>query len=203
MDSMLFLKKQYVEPPAGRQILKQEEYGHLIQANQVLEEAHKKAGETMAKAYEIYEAKKKQGYEDGLEQGRREHAEKIMDTALRTVDYFESMEKALAGLVLQCLERVIGEFDDGELILKIVRSGLAVARNEKRVVVRVSAEDAKSVEKATSEFLQAYPGISILDIVTDERLSKGACLIESELGVVDASIDTQLKAIKRAIDKRI
>ena len=203
MDSMLFLKKQNVQPPAGQQILKQEEFGYLIEANKVLEQAHAKASETIAKAYEIYEAQKEQGYEDGLEEGRREHAQKIMDTALQTIDYFESMEKSIAGLVTQCLERVIGELDENELILKIVRSGLAVARNEKKVMVRVCPEEVKTVQEATSSLLQAYSGISLLDIVADERLSKGACLIESELGVVDASITTQLEAIKRAINKRI
>ena len=203
MDTVLFLKKQHFQPPAGKQILKQDEYGYLVEANKILEEAHTKASETIAKALEIYDAKKEQGYEDGLEEGRREHTEKIMDTALQTIDYFESMEKSIAGLVTQCLEKIIGELDDSELILKIVRSGLAVARNEKKVVVRVCTDEVKAVQKAVSTLLQAYPGINILDIVADERLAKGACLIESELGVVDAGLDTQLEAIKRAIDKRI
>ena len=80
MDSMLFLKKQQVLPPAGKRLLKADEYGQLIKANEILDQAHKKATETISRAYEIYEAKKKQGYEDGLEKGRLEHIEKIMDT---------------------------------------------------------------------------------------------------------------------------
>ena len=122
---------------------------------------------------------------------------------MKAIDYFESMEKSLAGLVTQCLEKVIGEMDDQDLILKIVRSGLAIARNEQRVVVRVCPEELKVVQEANANLLQAFPGISILDITADPRLKRGACLVESELGVVDASLDTQLTAIKRAIAKRI
>ena len=203
MDTMLFLKKQGVTPPAGRSVLKENEYGQLIKANEILDQAHQKASEIIAQAYEIHEAMKKQGYEDGLEEGRLEHAEKIMDTAMKAIDYFESMEKSIAGLVTRCLEKVIGEIDDEELILRIVRSGLAIARNEKRVAVRVSVDDLEAVKDATSRLLQAYPGISVLDITADSRLSRGACLLESELGVVDASLNTQLEAIKRAIAKRI
>lgn len=203
MDPMLFLKKQCATPPAGKRILKKDEYGQLIRANEILDKAEQKASETIAQALEIYEARKQQGYQNGLEEGRLEHAEKIMDTTMETIKYFESMEKSIAGLVTQCLERVIGEIDNEDLILRVVRSGLAVARNEKRVVVRVCEDDLQAVKDATSSLLQTYAGISILDITADSRLTKGACIIESELGVVDASIDTQLEAIKRAIDKRI
>jgi type III secretion protein L len=200
---MLFLKEQRVTPPAGKRLLKAGEYGQLIKANEILEQARQKASETIAQSCEIYEAKKKQGYEDGLEEGRLEYAEKIMDTTMKTIEYFGSMEKAIAGLVTQSLEKVVGEMDEAELILRIVKSGLAVARNEKRVLVRVCADDLKAVQDATSQLLQRYHGISILDITADARLTKGSCLIESELGVVDASLDTQLEAIKRAIEKRI
>lgn len=203
MDSVFFLKKQNVSLPAGKPILKADEYGQLIEANEILDQAHQKASETIAQAYEIYETNKKKGYEDGLEEGRLEHAEKIMDTAMQAIEFFESMENSTAGLVTKCLEKVIGEIDDDELILRIVKSGLAVARNEKRVVVRVCVDDLDAVKKSTSTLLQAYPGISLLDITADSRLTKGACLIESELGVVDSSLDTQLEAIKRAISKRI
>ena len=203
MDSMLFMKKQSVLPPAGRRLIKADDYGRMIEANKILEAAHEKAAETLAQAREIYESKKRQGYEDGLEEGRMEHLEKIMDTSMKAIDYFESMEKSIAALVTQCLEKVVGEMDNDVLILRIVRSGLAIARNEQRVVVRVCPEELKAVQDANSALLEAHPGISVLDIIEDPRLKRGACIVESELGVVDASLTTQITAIKRAIAKRI
>ena len=70
-------------------------------------------------------------------------------------------------------------------------------------MVRVCEDDLDAVQNSLSSLLQTYPGISFLDIAADSRLKRGACLIESELGVVDSSLDTQLEAIKRAILKRI
>lgn len=203
MDSMLFLKKQSVMPPAGNRLIKADDYGQMIAANEILDAVHEKATETMAQAREIFESKKKQGYEDGLEEGRMEHLEKIMDTSMKAIDYFESMEKSIAALVTQCLEKILGEMDNDDLILRVVRSGLAIARNEQRVVVRVCPADLKAVQGANSILLQAYPGISVLDITEDPRLKRGACIVESELGVVDASLETQVAAVKRAIAKRI
>ena len=46
-------------------------------------------------------------------------------------------------------------------------------------------------------------GASFLDVVSDARLERGACLLESELGVVDASLETQLKALENALRAKI
>ena len=42
-----------------------------------------------------------------------------------------------------------------------------------------------------------------LDVVPDARLERGSCLLESELGVVDASLETQLKALENALRSKI
>ena len=42
-----------------------------------------------------------------------------------------------------------------------------------------------------------------LDVVPDASLERGACLLESELGVVDASLETQLKALENALRSKI
>ena len=204
MDPVLFLKTTHVvAPPPGTKVIKKETYGLMVEANEILEQTRKKAAGIIAQAEEIYEAKKKQGYEDGMEEGRISHAEKIMDTAMKSVDYLGAMEKSIAGLVIQCLEKVVGEMADEELILRIVRSGLAVTRNEKKVHVRVSPGELAFVKDEVSNLLATHPGISVLNITPDGRLKKGDCLIESELGVVDASLDTQLTALRRAIARRI
>lgn len=204
MEPVFFLKhKSLVAPPPGTKVIKRQEYGQMSQANQILEQARQKAAQTIAQANEVYEARKQQGYEDGLEEGRMAHSEKIMDTALQSIAYLETTEKSVAGLVIQCLEKVIGEIDDDELILRIVRSGLVVARNENQVRVRVCEQDLPAVKNKLDTLLQAYPSIRVLDIMPDRRLKKGACIVESELGVVDAGIDTQIEAIRRAIAKRI
>ena len=203
MDSVFHLKKQNLSAPAGKNFLKAEEYGQLLKANEILDAAHITASETIAQAHEIYEINKKKGYEDGLTEGRLEHAQKIMDTAIEAIEFFGTMENTIAKLVIECLEKVIEAIDKEELVLEIVKSGLAIARNEKRVVVRVCEDDLDAVQNSLSSLLQTYPGISFLDIAADSRLKRGACLIESELGVVDSSLETQLEAIKRAILKRI
>jgi type III secretion protein L len=172
----------------GTKVLRAEEYGELVQAGEIVEMAR-------AQARRIYE--------DGLDKGRMEIAERMMDTVGQTVDYLGSVEESVTDVVIQALRKIVGEMDDRERIVRVVRNALAVVRNQNRVTARVSPKDAERVKGAVDEILSGYPGIAFLDVSADSRLSPGGCILESEIGVVEASVDIQIEAIRKSLLKRI
>ena len=75
---------------------------------------------------------------------------------------------------------------------------------DRHVTIRVAPADEKAVREGLASMLASVPGgASFLDVVPDARLERGACLLESELGVVDASLETQLKALENALRSKI
>ena len=72
-------------------------------------------------------------------------------------------------------------------------------RGEQKVTVRVSPADEPAVSKA----LAAMTSGSYLNVVADPRLKRDSCILESDLGVIDASLETQLKALERAFSAKI
>ena len=202
MDPMFLINRENITLPPGKKIVKAHEAATLVAAENLLSQAQQEAGKIIAHARATYEAQEQKGYEDGLEKGKSELVEKIMDTTLATVDYLNSIEKTVADLVIKGIEKIIGQMDEEELVYKMVKSGIAVARNERKVVVKVSSQDLGIVQSRLDDMLSNYAGIGVLDVVEDRRMKKGDCIIESELGIVDASLTTQLAAIKRAVEKR-
>ena len=145
-----------------------------------------------------------EGYRDGVEEGRLEHAEKVMETVLSSVEYIEGIEATLVNVVAVAVRKVIGEIDENERIVRIVRNALVTVRNQQHVTIRVAPADEKAVREGLASMLASVPGgASFLDVVPDARLERGACLLESELGVVDASLETQLKALENALRSKI
>jgi type III secretion protein L len=51
--------------------------------------------------------------------------------------------------------------------------------------------------------LREYPGLGLVEVAADARLAKGSCTLESELGVIDASLETQIEAIRRSFLRRL
>ena len=48
-----------------------------------------------------------------------------------------------------------------------------------------------------------FSKFSFMTVIADARLERDSCIIESELGVVDASLSTQLKALENAFKSKI
>ena len=202
MGSLFRLTGDTVTPSAGTRVLKASEAAVLLEANAVLDAARERVADMERKAGEAYERRREEGYRDGVEEGRLEHAEKVMETVLSSVEYIEGIEATLVNVVAVAVRKVIGEIDENERIVRIVRNALVTGRNQQHVTIRVAPADEKAVREAS--MLASVPGgASFLDVVPDARLERGACLLESELGVVDASLETQLKALENALRSKI
>ncbi len=118
-----------------------------------------------------------------------------------TIDYFEKVEERMTQLVMQCMRRVVADFDDQKRVVTVVRSALAAVRNQKQITLKVAPDRVEMVKAATDELLAAYPGIGYLDLVADSRLHDDACIVETEIGVVEASIEGQIAALGRAFTR--
>jgi type III secretion protein L len=203
MGALFRLNHNAVSPVAGTRVLTRSEAALLLTAGELLAAADQRARETEEKAKLAYELRRTKGYEDGQEACRGEYAEKVLEVALQSVEYIEGLEQTIVKVVTEAVERVIGEIDANERIVRIVRTALSTVRNQKRVVVRVAPADGKAVTEGLATMISHSPGVAgFLDVVTDPRLSAGSCILESELGVVDASLETQLRALKKALNAK-
>lgn len=204
MGCLFRLASDGVQPVAGQRILKSADVAMLVEANALLAAARERAERITQEAEVAYEERRQEGYRDGQEEGRLEHAEKLLETVLSSVEFIEGIEATLVRVVSEAIRKVIGDLDDDERIVRIVRNALISVRNQQRVIVRVASADEKAVAEALRPMMQAVPGSNnFLDVIADPRLERGACLLESELGVVDASLETQLKAFENALQAKI
>lgn len=203
MGTMFRLNDDSIQPAPGTKLIKSAELGQLLEAGALLEAARKKAAELEKAALEAYEEKKLEGYQDGLEEGKLEHAEKMMETIISSVEFIEGIESTLVNVVTQSIRKIIGEMGDRERIVAIVRNALNVVRGQQKVTVRVSPADEEAVLQAMAAMTSGSSGSSFLTVIADVRLEKDSCILESELGVVDASLSTQLKALENAFLSKI
>ncbi len=101
----------------------------------------------------------------------------------------EEAESSVAAIAVAAARKVVAE----ELSLRpehiraIVGAALERVRRASRVRVRVHPSDA------------AHLVLSDVPVVEDESIERGGCVVESELGDVDARLEVRLAAIERAL----
>ncbi len=199
MDTLFQVDKSLPTPAAGTRILKAADYKEFLKARDIVAAARERAAEIEKQAEEKYEERLKEGYEDGIEQGKMEHAEKMMETVLASVEFIENIERTVASVVTQSVKKIIGDLDDDERIVRVVHTALNTVRGQQKVTVRVAVADEPAVSKA----LEAMTNGNYLTVTADPRLERGRCILESDLGVVDASLQTQLAALEHSIQAKI
>jgi len=183
------------------QVLSGQDLAAWRSAQDLVAAAELQAQAIRADAQTAYDAEKKRGYEEGLEEARLEQAEQMIENVSRTIDYFSKVEGQMVDLVMQAVQKIISDFDDQERVLITVRNALSVVRNQKQMTLRLHPLQVDVVKARVNELLASYPGVGYLDIVGDNRLQADACILESEIGLVEASLEGQMAALRGAFTK--
>jgi type III secretion protein L len=183
-------------------LIKAATWARYCEATAIVEETHAYAQTMRHKAEEAFEAEKQRGYEQGVLEGRQEHAEQIMDTVLKSIEYIEGLEKGVSTLVGEALRRILGSLPPEELMASVVRQYLSLVRSQKQIVLRVSPLDEEAVKAKLADILREYSSSAFVDVQPDGRLAQGACILQSDMGIIDAGVETQIRAIINALEKK-
>ena len=185
----------------GSRVVKRADIGALAEAEALLADARAQADAILAGAEAAFEAERRRGWEEGLAEVRMEEAEKMIETVGRTVDYFSKVETDMVDLVMNAVRRIMDDFDDTDKVLMAVRNALSVVRNQKQMTLRLHPQQVELVRTRVNELLAAYPGVGYLDLVPDGRLAMQECILESEIGMVESSVEGQIQALRNAFQK--
>ncbi|MDR1534541.1 MAG: HrpE/YscL family type III secretion apparatus protein [Planctomycetota bacterium] len=200
---MLLFPSGGVAPEPGAVILKAGEYAELTAAGELLARAGERAAAVSLQAEADAGRRLREGYEEGLRQGRDEAAGQMFEAITASVEQLAGMESALVKVVMQSLRTILGEFDREDLVARTVAHALRLVRDEKRIVLRVSPEDVPRVEARLDGMLKRYTGIGRIDVTADAGVSSGGCVIETEVGVIDATLDRQLEIIEATFRRHL
>lgn len=188
--------------PAAR-IVRAADHAALLQADVLVAQARAQADAIVAQAQSAFEAERERGYADGKEEALMGQAERMIETVGRTIEYFAGVENEMVDLVMSSVRKVIDGFDDREKVMIVVRNALAVVRNQKQMTLRLHPDEVETVRGHINDLLAAYPGVGYLDILADGRLARGACILESEIGMVEASLENQIQALRTAFQRTL
>lgn len=196
---MLGLKHQGVELLPRGPVLKADEFAALTTAAEVVARAEAEAREIVAQARREAAEERERGHREGLEAGKAEAGAQLVATLAQSAAHVARLEAGVVEVVIRATRRVLGEFDARDRVERIVRQALELVRNETQVRLRVSPAQRDWLQSRVESLLAGFPRIQFLDIQADPRLPVDGCVLETELGVIDATVETQLRAIEQAL----
>ncbi|MCY4177058.1 MAG: HrpE/YscL family type III secretion apparatus protein [Endozoicomonadaceae bacterium] len=199
--TIITLTTHQLNLPPGKKVLTRREYQQVVKAGQIIAKAKERAQQIEQEAKEHFEAEKKRGFDEGMLESQIEQSEQMLKVVERTINYLTDVEDTMADILLSAVKKVIDGFDDKKLVAGLIKSALQHVRNENQVTVRIAPEQYAHVKDQVNAILAEYKGVGFINPVSDQRLSAGSCILESKIGVIDASIDVQMEALKRRFSK--
>ena len=201
---MLLVNKPDFTLQSDRRVVKATDVATVRSAAEILAAAEADAARIREEAKVAFEAEKRRGYEKGLDDGKMEIAMQKLDQVDSSVAFMEGVEEKMAEIVMKALKTCVTEIGDREMVVQIVRKTMAaVIRTQRTVTLKVAPELVETVRARISELTASFPTIETFDVVEDLRLKGAACVLETEAGVADASVETQLAAIEKSLKKHI
>ena len=200
MESKFRIRDNVLELVAnGVKVIKSADFEDYLAADRVIREAVEKSKEIEQSARENYEIMREQGYQDGLNDAKAETAQTLTELTAEYADSVSSLQDALANILPSLVKKVVGSFEDSEIIIKLVNSTVSNLSAEKRLRLLVAPSLKEQIEARVGEILQQHPMIEFVEVIADPKLSDRVCELESETLSVRLDIDQQLEKIKTVV----
>lgn len=146
------------------------------------------------------------GYQDGLEKGKREAdaiKRELEEEGKKLKAQYESMIEKLEPQFIDALSGIYEHIFHVELsgyrdiIVNLIADTLRKTDGAKNYIVHVSKEDYPYV--SMQKKLLMGTGASLLEVVEDITLTKNQALIETDGGIFDCSLGTQLEELGKKL----
>lgn len=157
------------------------------------------------------EEAKQQGHAEGFESGEQKgfeawqeqiaHAGRIIESAEQAFhERLNEAEPTVIDIAVQALEKMLGpEWLPDEHWRMQLSTAVSSLREQGNIRVLVSAEDYEDVRMYKEE-LQSVAGSSQkVTIYPDAQMKEQQCVLETDFGKLDVSLDTQLQELKKQL----
>lgn len=157
-------------------------------------------------------------FNKGVEQGRTEAADALRETVENAVfalnaalaslqeahqQNLQVMETETVHLALAIAKKIIGVESNKALVIQhVVRTVLEKVPNPRHLVLRLNPADMDAITAIKPELIADSADMS-LSLQEDAAIQRGGCIVETQLGDVDARIDQQIKMTETLLTDKL
>ncbi len=148
------------------------------------------------------------GYQQGYEEGRSQAEEELNAKQAQLDAAMERYNVDVADMEPQIVEKLTGIYEhvfhvdlseNREIILHLLDKAIHGIDTGQSVTIRASREDYPYINMQKKRFLAGISNNVTVEVVEDSSLKQNECLIETDNGVFDCSVDVELHALSKTL----
>lgn len=187
-----------------------------IIAEEIIASANSEAQTILARAREEADILKEEsancgreeGYRVGMEQAQvenRQMKQELEQMRQELEEEYNMKLKGMESLLVDAILKVFSEVthvlseDDGAIVLALVNDVLTKAEVSKEFLIKVSPDDYPYMLENRENIIGAVSKKVQIEIVEEPSFTKNQCVIESDSGIFDCSLDVQMNNLIKTI----
>ncbi|HEX4167445.1 MAG TPA: type III secretion system stator protein SctL [Bryobacteraceae bacterium] len=184
--------------------IKREAHEASVDARQILTDARAQAAQLIENAEQEKESIFAEASRNGHRAGLDKWNDTLVDTWKLREQFLSQNEAELVKLAIAIAGKIIGREvqSDPSLILQTARKAVKAASREKQLTIQVNPADEATLREQADSLRNLFDGSGDLVVTANSAITRGGCVVESELGIVDAQIATQLASLEKALLRR-
>jgi type III secretion system HrpE/YscL family protein len=193
-----------MHPPGEKNVTTKKEAGGsstnlttaIAEAQNILAAAEKRARELLAEAQGVFDAAEEKGYQNGLALGRRDAVEEAVRLIENSPALSARLSEEAARLAIAISANIVGQHIavSPDAALQIASNAMQEAITGDSVTLTVHPDDVEVLTRSLEDLRKIAGGASVA-IEADKKISRGGCLVRTEFGEVDATIEALLASV--------
>jgi flagellar biosynthesis/type III secretory pathway protein FliH len=167
-------------------------------------DAKTEAAAIRARAHHDAEAVRVRAHAEGYEAGRAEAAKQLFDLTQMQAELAKRTETQALQAVLLVAAELLGSTLQAEpqKILDVLAPQLARVRHAQRLSLRLHPDDAAWLDEHRAALQARCAALQLdaqLELLADPSVTRGGCMVEANVGELDARVETRLTLLAKAL----
>ena len=184
-----------------RAIVDADVFDAKLEADRLLAEARAQAERELAAANDEIERLRRKAEAEGRERGLAAVTELLVGARAAAAKARAGAEGELRSLAVRIAEKILGRelALDPAVVVDVATEALRHVGEPRELLVRCAPEDMEALFRGKPRLIERCRAAQAVVFRPDPTVERGSCIVETELGIVDARFSTQLDAIERAL----
>ena len=186
------------------------------QAQQILNDANEQAQQILNDANDqikaLEEEALKRGHEEGVEKGYAEGLAKASELERQAEEKSAALDEAYEAKIAELEPKFVEVMTDiyshvlgidlsgrSEVVLNLLRDAIRNVEGTKNFLIHVAKEDHEFVNSNRDKLAEGLGTAATIEIIEDITLSPGSSFIETDGGIYDCSLGTELELLKKEL----
>jgi type III secretion protein L len=188
---------------ADQKIIPSQQFSTLLTAQEVLQKTQEDAAKYKAEVDTECEELRKKAKEEGFNEGLAKFNDHLLQFDKEIKKIRHEAQKAILPLALKAAKKIVSKELElhPETIVDIVMQTLSSVKQNHRIKIYINKADKDALESEKNKLKEIFESLQSLSILEREDVSPGGCIIETESGIINASIENQWRSLESAFEK--